>query len=90
MRHDAEHPNEFTSTGKFCYWFTNIVTLPICIALIGLTMSILWNLFDNMTTIETMGLKGHKERRCPCCGVFGFEGYHKPNTYDMLWPNNLA
>ena len=49
------------------YWFTNLIDMPICFALIGLSGSILCDIFSNMTTLENMG---DQLKRYPCYGLY--------------------
>ena len=60
--------------------------MPICFALIGLTFNIFVQIYENQTTLESMG---NTQRRFPCIGIPGSMQVAKPNPYDLLWPNNL-
>ena len=41
-----------------CYYITNIITMPICFSLIGLTLNGFLQMYDNVTTHESMGFHG--------------------------------
>lgn len=71
------------------YWFTNLVDMPICFALIGLSGSILCDIYSNMSTLENMG---SDTKRYPCYGQYidpYLQGQQTPNKYDLLWVNNM-
>lgn len=77
--------------GTISYYITNIITMPICFALIGMNFAMFMQLYDNVTTIESMKHNGPLQRRLPCIGVPpAHEKVAKVNQWDMLWPNNLA
>jgi len=45
---------DLTSLGTVCFYLTNFVSLTISIALIPLTVRIILQLYNNLTTIEMM------------------------------------
>ena len=55
--------------GDISYYITNIVTMPICFSLIGLSLNIFLQMFDNITTMDGMGYHGIMQRRFPCVGI---------------------
>ena len=57
---------DLTTFGKVCYYLTNCIAVPISIALIPLTIRIVNQLYNNLTTIEMMK---NREVRYPCCGT---------------------
>ena len=73
-----------------CYWVTVILDMPICFALVGLSISIFLQIFDNQTTLESFSRDGYVQRRFPCWGIPSGHKNRSPNQYDMLWPNNLT
>ena len=89
--HSPRHTPELSLLGVFCFWFTNLIDLPICFALIGLSGSLFCDMFSNMSTLEGMG---KERRRYPCYGVYNDPYFTKdeqvPNKYDLLWVNNLT
>jgi len=42
-------PDDFEMTffGNFCFWFTILIDLPICLALVGLTLNIFVQIYEN-------------------------------------------
>lgn len=79
----------FTFWGSLGYWVTNILDMPICFALLGLSTNIFFQIYDNITTLETTGRFGIMNRRFPLCGVITKYKNASPNPFDVLWPNNL-
>jgi hypothetical protein len=75
--------------GNVCFWVTVVIDMPVCFALLGLAPSIFVQIFENLSTIEQFGRGGLVQRRFPCYGIPESQKYHKPNPYDLLWPNNL-
>ena len=74
-------------TGTICFYLTNFISLTISIALIPLTLRIILQLYNNLTTIEMMK---NKQVKYPCVGAqnsrTGDGRLEKlPNDYDMLW-----
>ena len=63
--------------------------MPICFALVGLSISFAMQLFENQMTLETFGKHGLTQRRYPCYGIPKSHALFLPNVYDVLWPNNL-
>ena len=87
----AEKPvPSMTYFSDVCYYITNIITMPICFSLIGLTLNGFLLMFDNVTTFESTGFSGHVQRRFPCMGIPDSYRNLKLNPYDVLWPNNLS
>ena len=83
------HPTELSFYGTLCYWLTNLIDMPICFALIGLSLNLFIQMYQNITTIEGFGKYGLIQRRYPCVGVTASAKDRIPNPYDVLWPNNL-
>jgi len=82
---------ELTTAGKVCFYLTNCVSVPISIALIPLSLRILLQLYNNLTTIEMM--KG-KRVKYPFIGAQDTKTSdgrleQSPNEYDMLWLQNM-
>jgi hypothetical protein len=48
-----------SALGATGYWVTNILDMPICFALLGLSTNIFFQIYDNVTTLETLGRHGH-------------------------------
>lgn len=77
-----EDTHELSSLGTVFYYTTHIVCLPIAYSLIFLTLSVLLQLYNNVTQLEKFhGL----QTKLPCCGTFDHHNYFKPNPYDMTW-----
>lgn len=73
------------------FYLTNFVSLSISIALIPLTLRIIIQLYNNLTTIEMMK---NKQVKYPCIGAKErrtADGRleYQPNEYDMLWLQNM-
>ena len=47
-----------TYFGDVCYYVTNILTMPICFSLLGLTTNVFMQMYDNSTTWDNMGYYG--------------------------------
>ena len=62
---DEETP-ELSTLGSVFFYLTNFISLSISIALIPLTLRILLQLYNNLTTIEMMK---NKQVRYPCLGI---------------------
>lgn len=77
--------HELSYFGAFCYYLTNSVSLPISYALIFLTINVLVQLYNNVTTLERFKLRTVK---MPCYGPT-WEDQTVPNEYDMLWLPNM-
>lgn len=78
---------ELTSFGTLCFYLTNFVSLTISVALIPLTLRIIIQLYNNLTTIEMMK---NKQVRYPCIGAKKTRSSdgrleQHPNDYDMFW-----
>jgi len=79
---------ELSLHGSICYYLTNCISLLIAVALVPLTLRILNQLYNNMTTIEEMGMRQKKL----CC--FGSSDTRMgktlaPNEFDMGWLPNM-
>ena len=89
----SEAPDDKTSElsfiGSICFWVTNILDMPICFGLLGLSLNLFVQLYENKTSLESYGRNGKIQRRIPCIGVPKADDLSKPNPYDILWPNNL-
>ena len=87
---DNIEARKLSAEGDFCWFVSVILDMPICFALIGLSLSIFSQIYDNMTTIEGFGRHGIVQRRFPCLGIP--RGYRNfiINPYDILWPNNIS
>jgi len=57
---------DLSTLGTICFYLTNIVSLTISIALIPLTLRIIVQLYNNLTTIEMMK---NKQVKYPCIGA---------------------
>ena len=68
-----------------CYYGTNILACPISYALIFLTLSIMVQMYNNLTSIERLSMRTIK---MPCWGAVNEDGSY-PNEYDMIWLPNL-
>ena len=82
---------ELSLLGTICFYLTNFISLLISIALIPLTLRILLQLYNNLTSIEMMK---NKATGYPCVGTKfkrASDGRleEHPNEYDMLWLNNM-
>ena len=83
-----EETPELTYKGKACLYGTNLLALPISLTLIPLSLRIMGQIYNNMTTLEMMG---NKVVKYPCLGSFktrnedGKRRDCEPNEYDMLW-----
>lgn len=79
-------PEDFTLTiiGSFCFYMTNIFGMLISVALVPLSLRILFQIYNNITTIEMMI---NKQLRYPFYGLNNVA--ELPNEYDMLWLNNF-
>ena len=83
---------ELSFEGTLCIYGTNIFALPISLSLIPLSLRIMVQIYNNLTTLEMMGNKAVKY---PCVGSFktrnenGTKRDLEPNAYDMLWFNNM-
>ena len=82
---------ELTGLGTFCFYGTNCVSLLISIALIPLTIRILVQLYNNLTSIDMLK---NKQVRRPCLGGAVERApdgrlEQSPNEYDMLWLENF-
>jgi len=75
--------------GSLGYWVANILDMPVTFALLGLTINLFFQMYDNITTLETTGHFGQSMRRFICCGILNKNKHLAPNEYDVLWPNNL-
>lgn len=78
--------HELSTLGTFAYYLTNIVALPVAYALIFLTANVLFNMYNNMTSLEAMS---RRSRKMPCIGTIGLDEYPIPNEYDMIWLTNF-
>ena len=58
---------ELSFEGKACLYGTNIFALPISLSLIPLSLRIMIQIYNNLTTLEMMGDKVNKY---PCIGSF--------------------
>ena len=45
----------FSYLGLFCFWVVNLLDIPICFALIGLSVNIFLQIYRNETTLEGGG-----------------------------------
>lgn len=75
--------------GVVSYYLTNCLSLPIAVALIPLTLRIMFQLYNNITTLEMMH---DKQVRYPVYGLVTTDSEGRkvvPNEYDMLWLNNV-
>ena len=79
----------FSRQGEACFWVAAVLDMPICFALIGLSINFFLQLYENQMTLETFGKHGKIQRRYPCYGIPRSHGLFQPNAYDILWPNNL-
>lgn len=82
---------ELSNIGTICFYLTNLVSLTISIALIPLTLRILLQIYNNLTTIEMM--KG-KRTKYPFVGAKETRTAdgrleQQPNEHDMLWLQNM-
>lgn len=78
-----------TIGGQICYWLTNVFGLTISAALIPLSLRIILQLFNNITTLEMMHSKVFTY---PCFGAWEKDSEGNkltPNEYDMLWLPNM-
>lgn len=48
----------FSGLGSTGYWVTNILDMPICFALLGLSTNIFFQMYDNVSTLETLPRHG--------------------------------
>jgi len=73
--------------GQVCYYITNVLALPIAVALFPLSARIMVQLYNNLTTIEMMH---DKQTRYPFYGIKRKDGNKTltPNEYDMFWLAN--
>ena len=69
FRPDDDH-HELSILGTIFYYGTNIVALPISYALIFLTINVLFQLYNNLTSLEGMS---RRTRKAPCIGAVGGE-----------------
>jgi hypothetical protein len=79
-------PDTFTLSymGTFCFYMTNVFGMLISIALIPLSLRIMFQIYNNITSIEMMF---NKQLRYPFYGLNSTT--EVPNEYDLLWLNNL-
>lgn len=80
-----------TMLGTVFFYLTNFISLSISIALIPLTLRIIVQLYNNLTTIEMMK---NKQVKYPCIGARDNRTpdgrlESQPNEYDMLWLQNM-
>lgn len=78
-----------TIGGQICYWMTNVFGMLISAALIPLSIRILLQMYNNITTLEMMH---DKMFRYPCFGAAEKDrdgNKLTPNEYDMLWLPNM-
>jgi DHHC palmitoyltransferase len=80
-----EDTYELSTFGYVNYYLTNCLALPISYALIFLTLNVLLQLYNNISSLERMSMRTFK---LPCIGPIG-EGHTIPNEYDMLWLSNF-
>jgi hypothetical protein len=80
---DDKH--ELSFLGNVFYYLTNCIALPISYALIFLSLNVMIQIYNNITTLERF-----KKRtvRIPCYGPT-WEDRTLPNEYDMLWLANM-
>ena len=78
--------HELSIFGTVCYYVTNTIALPVAYALIFLTATVLFNMYNNLTSLETMS---RRSRKMPCVGAIGKDEYVIPNEYDMIWLTNF-
>ena len=60
---------DFNVESEFCYWVTALLDMPICFALVGLSVNFFLQIYENMMTIETFGKHGMTQRRYPLVGI---------------------
>ena len=82
---------ELSTLGTVCFYLTNFVSFTISIALIPLSLRIILQLYNNLTTIEMMK---NKQVRYPCVGskvtrTRDGRAEQTPNDYDMFWLQNM-
>lgn len=82
---DDDDTHDLSLFGTVCYYLTNCIALPIAYALVFLTLNILYQLYNNLTSLERMG---PKQTKIPCLGPMAGD-YTVPNEYDMLWLANF-
>lgn len=58
-------PYDLSFFGYVCYYLTNTIAVPISISLIFLTISLILQMYNNMTSLERLGMK---TIRMPCYG----------------------
>eukprot|EP00347_Sterkiella_histriomuscorum_P021121 403335173 len=80
-----EDTHDLSLVGNIFYYGTNILAVPIAFSLNFLTMSIVVQLYNNITSLERMSAR---QVKMPCCGSFD-HGYSYPNEYDMIWLQNM-
>lgn len=69
---DAPDNNEESNLnflGTICFWVTNIFDMPICFALLGLSLNLFFHLYENQTSLEAHGKYGMIQRRFPIIGI---------------------
>jgi hypothetical protein len=52
-----EDSHDLSIFGYGCYYLTNAIALPIAYSLIFLTISILVQIYNNLTSLERLGMK---------------------------------
>lgn len=82
---------DLTTLGTVCFYLTNFISLSISIALIPLTLRIIVQLYNNLTTIDMLK---NKQTKYPCLGggqsrTADGRLEHSPNEHDMLWLQNM-
>lgn len=80
-----------STLGTVFFYLTNFISLSISIALIPLTIRIILQLYNNLTTIEMMK---NKQVKYPCIGAKESRTAdgrleNSPNEHDMLWLQNM-
>ena len=74
--------------GTIFLWATNILAVPISVALFPLSLRIMHQILNNATSIEMMA---PIQMKVPCISSSKARdgGKLHPNAYDMLWLNNF-
>ena len=80
-----EDTHELSYLGTFFYYLTNCISLPISYAIVLLTINVLLQIYNNITTLERFKMRTVK---MPCYGPT-YENMTSPNEYDMLWLPNM-
>lgn len=62
---DDNDKHDLSWFGNICYYLTNVIAVPIALALIFLTVSLTIQMYNNLTSLERLSMK---QMRLPCYG----------------------